>query len=55
MKDKELEEFLHANQFFTNEGYVFGKEGSGFERINVALPENALKELLERLLEVLPI
>lgn len=54
MKDKELEDFLHANQFFTDEGYIFGIEGSGFERINVALPEEALKELLENLLKVLP-
>ncbi len=54
MKDKELEDYLHANQFFTDEGYIFGEEGSGFERINVALPEQALKELLENLLKVLP-
>lgn len=54
MKDNELEEFLHENQFFTDEGYIFGKEGSGFERINVALPEKALKGLLERLLKALP-
>ena len=54
MKDKVLEDFLHTNQFFTDEGYIFGEEGSGFERINVALPEEALKELLENLLKVLP-
>ena len=54
MKDKELEDFLHANQFFTDEGYIFGEEGSGFERINVALPEEALKGLLENLIKVLP-
>ncbi|NMB42895.1 MAG: pyridoxal phosphate-dependent aminotransferase [Clostridiales bacterium] len=50
MNNQELEEFLHKNQFFTDEGYIFGKEGNGFERINVALPQDALKELLERLL-----
>ena len=53
MSNEDLEEFLHKNQFFTDEGYVFGKEGSGFERINVALPKDALRELLERLLEAL--
>ena len=50
MTNKELEDFLHENQFFTDEGYIFGREGDGFERINVALPQDALKELLERLL-----
>ncbi len=53
MTNEELEELLHRNQFFTDEGYVFGKEGNGFERINVALPQDALKELLERLLDAL--
>lgn len=55
MKDKEREEFLHINQFFTNEGYIFGKEGSGFERINVALPQDKLKKSLERLVKALPV
>ena len=27
MNNQELEEFLHKNQFFTDEGYIFGKEG----------------------------
>lgn len=53
LEDKELEKFLHKHQFFTDEGYFFGKEGSGFERINVALPKDALLELLERLLVAL--
>lgn len=53
LEDKELEKFLHKHQFFTDEGYVFGKEGSGFERINVAVPKDALLELLERLLVAL--
>ena len=54
MTDKELEEFLNRNQFFTSKGYIFGKEGSGFERINVALPQDPLRALLERLAKVLP-
>ena len=53
MSSQELEEFLHDTQFFTDKGYVFGKEGNGFERINVALPQDALIELLNRLLEAL--
>ncbi len=53
MTNKELEDFLHRNQFFTNQGNVFGKEGNGYERINVALPQDALQELLESLLVAL--
>lgn len=53
MTDEELEAFLHESQFFTDEGYIFGENGSGYERINVALPQEALKELLERLLKAL--
>lgn len=53
MNYKQLEELLHENQFFTDEGYIFGNEGKGFERINVALPQDALLELLERLLKAL--
>ena len=40
MTNKELEDFLHENPFFTDEGYIFGREGDGFERINVALPQD---------------
>lgn len=53
MPDKDLEAFLHEHQFFTNAGYTFGKEGSGFQRINVALPKKALEKLLDGLLEAL--
>lgn len=39
-----LEKFLHEEaEFFTDEGYVFGKEGEGFERINLALPLEKLE------------
>ena len=36
-------------ELFFNEGYLFGEEGQGFERINLALPEKSLKEALNRL------
>ncbi|ARK22015.1 pyridoxal phosphate-dependent aminotransferase [Sporosarcina sp. P26b] len=50
MTNEELEEFLHMEaEFFTDEGYVFGEEGNGFERINIALPTDALEEALHRL------
>ncbi|MGP6139479.1 MULTISPECIES: MalY/PatB family protein [unclassified Jeotgalibaca] len=54
MTTEELETFLHQEaQFFTDEGYIFGAEGNGFERINLALPTTALAENLERLLVAL--
>lgn len=54
MTDAELEEFLHMEaEFFTDEGYIFGREGSGYERINLALPTDALEEALERLVATL--
>ena len=54
MSNEELEEFLHKDaQFFTDEGYIFGEEGSGCERTNVACPRKDLQELLDRLLVAL--
>lgn len=32
-----------------DEGYIFGEEGNGFERINVACPQSILKECLQRM------
>lgn len=46
----ELEEFLHMEaQVFFDEGYIFGEEGNGFERMNIACPTKTLMEGLERL------
>lgn len=50
LSEKERSELLVEAQFFTNPGRMFGAEGNGFERINVALPEASLKSLLNRLL-----
>lgn len=44
-----LEKLLQENYFFANEGYIFGDEGKGFERFNIACPADVLKEQLERL------
>ncbi|SHH41810.1 aminotransferase [Anaerosphaera aminiphila DSM 21120] len=50
LNNEELEEFLHMEaQFFTDEGCVFGEEGSGYERINLAVPTWALERELNRL------
>ncbi len=49
LEPKALEEFMvNEALLFLDEGYVFGKGGSGFERINLACPTWVLKEALER-------
>jgi len=50
MTNEEMEAFMHMEaEFFTDEGYIFGKEGSGFERINLAVPTDLLEKALHRL------
>ncbi len=52
MDDNQLETFMQQNaQLFLDEGYIFGKEGSGFERINLACPTSVLQASLNRLEE----
>ena len=34
---------------YLNQGYIFGSEGEGFERINIACPRSILTEALERI------
>ena len=34
---------------FTDEGYVFGEPGEGFERINFACPTQVLEDALNRM------
>jgi cysteine-S-conjugate beta-lyase len=49
-----LEKFMTTEaMIFLDEGYVFGDEGRGFERINLACPSNILKAALERLLKAI--
>ena len=48
LSNEELEKFMHMEaEFFTDEGYVFGEEGSGYERINLAAPTSVIKESIE--------
>lgn len=50
LSSKELEKVLHKEAFvFGDEGYIFGVEGNGFERLNIAVPTQVLMEALERL------
>ncbi|HEY5525514.1 MAG TPA: pyridoxal phosphate-dependent aminotransferase, partial [Clostridium sp.] len=54
MNPKELEEFMRREaQLFLDEGYIFGKEGEGFERINIACPTKVLEDALIRLYEAI--
>jgi putative C-S lyase len=51
---KALEKFMiHDAELFLDEGAMFGEEGRGFERINIACPAAVLEEALERLLKAL--
>jgi cystathionine beta-lyase len=49
---KALEKFMTSEaMLFFDEGYIFGDEGRGFERINLACPTKVLKEALHRLFQ----
>ena len=46
---EELEKRNHEKaKLFFDEGYIFGKNGEGFERWNIACPTRYIKEALER-------
>ncbi|MDR0670455.1 MAG: PatB family C-S lyase [Treponema sp.] len=50
MDYRELEHFMvNKARLFLDEGYVFGEEGRGYERINLACPAPVLEAALERL------
>lgn len=50
MTPKELEHFMQHEAFvFMDEGYIFGKMGEGFERINLACPTDVLVDALKRI------
>lgn len=46
---EELEKRMVSQHLYLDEGYIFGKEGEGFERINIACPKYILQEALERM------
>ncbi len=46
----ELERIMHFEaEVFMDEGYVFGMEGEGFERMNLAAPTRYIKDACERI------
>lgn len=50
LSDKKLEGLMHNEaELFFDEGYIFGEEGSGFERWNIACPTSYIMAGLERL------
>ena len=50
IEHKEMERMMRQEaEVFLNEGYVFGDEGIGFERFNIACPSVVLSEALERI------
>lgn len=50
LNSAELEKLmLEAGKVWLDEGYIFGHEGEGFERINIACPRVLLQEGLERM------
>ena len=53
LSKEELEERMVSHGLYLDEGYIFGKEGEGFERINIACPEQILGEALKRLADAL--
>ena len=47
---KKLEEaMIHKAKLILDEGYIFGEEGIGYERINLATPRASVVECMERL------
>ena len=44
-----LEKTMIDAELFFDEGYIFGQEGAGFERLNLACPAWVLQKALEKL------
>ena len=55
LDSRELERINHQQaRLFFDEGYIFGPQGAGFERWNLACPTRYIQEALERMAEVYP-
>ena len=50
---KGLEKIMQNAGLAFDEGYIFGAEGSGFERINIAMPRARVKAAIDRMSEAL--
>ncbi len=51
--DKLVEFFAEKTGIIPSAGFVFGEEGRGFIRLDIAVPESVLKEALERIKNIL--
>lgn len=50
LDDKELEDFIVKKAgLWLDSGYIFGPEGKGFQRINIACPRKTLEKALDQL------
>ena len=50
LTDRELKALIQDKaKLWTDDGYIFGAGGSGYERINIACPQSLLKAALENL------
>ncbi|MDI9259834.1 MalY/PatB family protein [Alicyclobacillus sendaiensis] len=50
MSDEELDRFLRDEaRLGLNEGHIFGSQGSGFQRMNIACPRSLLRQALQQL------
>ena len=48
---QELEDIIvHKAKLWLDSGHIFGQEGNGFQRINVACPQSVLKQGLDQLI-----
>jgi cystathionine beta-lyase len=46
---------LNQARVFLDQGFIFGPEGEGFERMNIACPRSILVEALERIKNATPL
>ncbi len=54
LTNKKLEAFmLNEAKLWLNDGYIFGEEGSGFQRMNIACPRSTLVQALKQLEQAL--
>jgi len=54
LKDRQLKEFLLKKaKLWLNDGVIFGREGAGFQRINIATPRATIEKALNQLLNAL--
>ena len=54
LSERELQDLIvNKAKLWLDDGYIFGKQGAGFQRINLATPRSVLKEALERIERVI--